>query len=250
MSIAYRSSPVPAVLIEPTHRRIRLRLGEHLIADTDQAIVIYEHGGHPTYYLPRADFIAGILEPSARSEPAPLFGTRRSWSLQLGETVLKDKAWSLDGTALGLPELGDYVTVEWQHVRWFEEDEEIFRHPRNVYKRIDTIPSSRLVEVIVDGKLVARTQRAIFLFETGLITRYYFPPEDLVAGAVVPSELTTYCPYKGKAAYYHFDLDGKRHENVVWYYPEPLIESTRIKGLISFYSEKVDAISVSKDTAA
>jgi uncharacterized protein (DUF427 family) len=250
MSIAYRSSQVPAILIEPTNRRIRLKLGERLIADTIQAIVIYEHGGHPTYYLPRADFIARTLEPSAKSEPSPLFGTRSYWSLRSAGAALQDKAWSFDGATLGLAELGDYVTVEWGAVRWFEEDEEIFRHPRNVYKRIDTIPSSRLVEVFVDGRLVARSNRAIFLFETGLITRYYFPAEDLLAGALVPSDLTTYCPYKGAAAYYHFDLEGKRHENIVWYYPEPLAESGRIKGLISFYNEKIDEIRISKSSAA
>jgi uncharacterized protein (DUF427 family) len=190
------------------------------------------------------------LEPSSKTEPSPLFGTRSYWSLQSSGTLLQDKAWSLDGAALGLSELSDYVTVEWDAVRWFEEDEEIFRHPRNVYKRIDTIPSSRLVEVFVDGRQVARTNRAIFLFETGLITRYYFPAEDLVTGTLVPSDLTTYCPYKGAASYYHFDLDGKRHENIVWYYPEPLAETGKIKGLVSFYNEKIDEIRVSNGGAA
>lgn len=250
MSIAYRSSEVPAVLIEPTNRRIRLKIGDRFIADTTQAIVIYENGGHPTYYLPKADFVADVLKPSSRTGSAPLFGMRLYWSLQSDDASLEDKAWSFDGAALGLSELGDYLTVEWSAVRWFEEDEEIFRHPRNVYKRVDTIPSSRLVEVFVDGKLVATTNRAIFLFETGLITRHYFPAEDLLAGTLVPSELTTYCPYKGAASYYHFDLDGKRHENIVWYYPEPLAESGKIKGLISFYNEKVDEIRVSNDSAA
>ncbi|CAN7357741.1 DUF427 domain-containing protein [Phyllobacterium sp. LjRoot231] len=247
MSIAYRSSEVPAVLIEPTNRRIRLKLGDRFIADTTGAIVIYENGGHPTYYLPKADFIAGVLKPSTKTEPSSLFGTKVYWSLE--GTAQENQAWGFDGSAIGLSELSDYVTVDWGSVRWFEEDEEIFRHPRNVYKRIDTIPSSRLVEVFVDGKLVARTERAIFLFETGLIARYYFPVEDLVAGALIPSDLITYCPYKGAASYYHFDLDGIRHENIVWYYPEPIAESGKIKGLISFYNEKIDEIRVSSGGA-
>jgi uncharacterized protein (DUF427 family) len=250
MSIAYRSTQVPAVLIEPTNRRIRLKLAERFIADTTRAIVIYENGGHPTYYLPRADFIAGALQPSANQQPSPLFGTRCYWSLQSTGAPLKDTAWSLDGATLGLPELGDYVSVAFDAVRWFEEDEEIFRHPRNVYKRIDTIPSSRLVEVVVDGRLVARSNRSMFLFETGLITRYYFPADDLIEGTLMASDLATYCPYKGKAAYYHLDLGGRRHENIVWYYPEPLAEVKRIKGLISFYNEKTDEIRIHRGSAA
>lgn len=248
MSIAYRSSEVPAVLIEPTSRRIRLKLGDRFIADSTRAIVIYENGARPTYYLPKTDFVSGALSAASKGEPAPLYGTKTFWSLQSEGTSLPDKAWSYDGAKLGTPELAEYLTVDWRSVRWFEEDQEIFGHPRNAYHRIDTLPSSRLVEVIVDGKPVAHTRRAIFLFETGMIARYYFPVEDLVAGTLVPSDYTTYCPYKGPAAYYHFELDGKRHENIVWYYVEPFPEASKIKGLISFYNEKVDTIRVNSGT--
>jgi uncharacterized protein (DUF427 family) len=242
MSMSYRSSELPAVLIEPTHRRIRLKAGGRTIADTTEAIVIYENGGHPVYYLPKSDFLADILSPVAKGEASTLLGERQVFDVA---GIGTSKAWSFDGSAIGRHELADFVTVEWSAVRWFEEDEEIFRHPRNVHKRVDAIPSSRLVEVFVDGRLVARSSRAVFLFETGLITRYYFPAEDIVAGRLTESELKTYCPYKGTASYCHFELDGKRHDKIVWAYPEPLDETARIAGLISFYNEKVDEIRVS-----
>ncbi|TNM61767.1 DUF427 domain-containing protein [Aliirhizobium smilacinae] len=247
MSLSYRSSEVPAVLIEPTHRRIRLKVGENTIADTTGAIVIYENGGHPVYYLPKSDFSPGVLSPKGKGEASQLLGERYVFGVAgVGEAA----AWSFDGTAVGKAELADFVTVEWSAVRWFEEDEEIFRHPRNVYKRIDTIASSRLVEVFVDEQLVARSNRAVFLFETGHIPRYYFPAEDIVAGRLAASELKTYCPYKGTASYFHFELDGQRHDNIVWYYPEPLDESIKVAGLISFYNEKVDEIRVSIEDAS
>ncbi len=247
MPLSYRSSEVPAVLIEPTRRRIRLKAGERVIADTTGALVIYEHGGHPVYFLPKQDFVAGVLSPAGRSEASPLLGEKQLFDLA---GVGTSRAWSFDGSAIGCKELADFVTVEWSAVRWFEEDEEIFRHARNVYKRIDTIRSSRLVEVFVDGQLVARSTRAVFLFETGLMPRYYFPGEDIIAGRLVGSELTTYCPYKGTASYFHFELEGKRHDNIVWTYPEPLDESIKVGGLISFYDEKVDEVRVSIEAAS
>lgn len=247
MSISYRSSEVPAVLIEPSHRRIRLKAGERTIADTTSAIVIYENGGHPVYYLPKSDFIAGVLSPSAKGEAKLLLGEKQVFDLV---DVGAAKAWSFDGIPTGHSELADFVSVEWSAVRWFEEDEEIFRHPRNVYKRIDTIASSRLVEVFLDGQVVARTNQAIFLFETGLIPRYYFPAEDIVAGRLIESDLTTYCPYKGTASYFHFELAGVRHDNIVWSYPDPLDESSKVRGLISFYNEKVDGIRVSREAVS
>jgi uncharacterized protein (DUF427 family) len=247
MSLSYRSSEVPAVLIEPTHRRIRLKVGERTIADTTGAIVIYENGGHPVYYLPKGDFVAGVLSPAAKGEASPLLGERHVFDVA---GVGASKAWSFDGSTIGRDELAGFATVDWSAVRWFEEDEEIFRHARNLYKRIDTIRSSRLVEVFVDGQLVARSNRAVFLFETGLIPRYYFPAEDIFAGRLVESDLTTYCPYKGTASYFHFELDGHRHDNIVWYYPEPLDESLKVRGLISFYNEKVDEIRVSAEASS
>ena len=55
---------------------------------------------------------------------------------------------------------------------WFEEDEEVFTHPRSPYARIDILPTSR--EVVRAGDVeLARLDRAHALFETGLPTRWY-----------------------------------------------------------------------------
>ena len=58
---------------------------------------------------------------------------------------------------------------------WFEEDAQIYDHPKNPYTRIDILPSSRKIEVKIAGVTVAETSNPLFLFETGLRTRYYLP---------------------------------------------------------------------------
>lgn len=58
---------------------------------------------------------------------------------------------------------------------WFEEDEPIYVHPRDPYKRIDILPSSRNVDVKIDGVTVAESSNNMFLFETMLRPRYYMP---------------------------------------------------------------------------
>jgi uncharacterized protein (DUF427 family) len=85
---------------------------------------------------------------------------------------------------------------------WYEEDEEVFVHPRDPYHRVDFLGSSRHVKVSVNGEVVAETERPKLLFETGLPTRYYIPPEDVREEALVPSDKQTRCPYKGIASYY------------------------------------------------
>jgi uncharacterized protein (DUF427 family) len=80
---------------------------------------------------------------------------------------------------------------------WYEEDEEVFVHPRDPYHRVDVLNSSRHVKILVDGEVVAETDRPRILFETGLPPRYYFPPEDVSEDVLLPSDKNTECPYKG-----------------------------------------------------
>ena len=107
---------------------------------------------------------------------------------------------------------------------WYEEDEQVFVHPKDPYHRVDVLESSRNVKVTVDGEVVAVTDRPKVLFETGLPPRYYIPPEDVREDILVASEKTTQCPYKGVASYYSVEAGGERVEDLVWYYPEPLPE--------------------------
>jgi uncharacterized protein (DUF427 family) len=123
---------------------------------------------------------------------------------------------------------------------WYEEDEQVFVHPKDPYHRVDVLESSRHVTVKVNGEVVAETDRPRILFETGLPPRYYMPPEDVRGEALAASEQTTQCPYKGVASYYSVEAGGERVEDLVWYYPEPLPEVGKIKSLLCFFNEKVD----------
>ena len=127
---------------------------------------------------------------------------------------------------------------------WYEEDEEIFLHPRDPLKRIDTVASSREVSVIIGGETIAKSNGAYFLFETGLPTRYYLPQEDVRLDLLTPTATSTQCPYKGIAKYWSADIGGQTFEDIVWSYPDPVPECPKIKDLMCFYNENVDAILV------
>jgi uncharacterized protein (DUF427 family) len=187
--------------------------------------MLIEPGRHPAYYLPYADFISD------------------------GPALLGDAAGPLEAERLGLTPGDDYLTVRWDAVRWFEEDEEVFRHPRNPYARVDAVASSRRVQIVLDGVTLADTVRAVFLFETGLITRYYMPRKDVRQDLLRESAASTYCPYKGRALYHGVALNGRLHPDIVWYYPDPYPEARKIAGLICFYNEKVGAVLVDGQVA-
>ena len=140
-----------------------------------------------------------------------------------------------------LERLRDLVRIDWSAMsEWLEEDEPVYTHPRDPYKRVDILASSRRVRVEVDGVTVADTAQPRILFETGLPPRYYVPLGDVRMDLLRPSPTVTHCPYKGAASYWTVDTGQGGHEDLVWIYRAPLPESQKIAGLACFYNEKVD----------
>ncbi|HYO17387.1 MAG TPA: DUF427 domain-containing protein, partial [Dermatophilaceae bacterium] len=77
--------------------------------------------------------------------------------------------------------------------------------------------------------------RAVLVFETDLPTRFYLRREDVVV-PLQPSELVTYCPYKGQAIYWSIDGRG----DIAWSYLSPLPEAARLEGLIAFFDDVLE----------
>ncbi len=229
------------IRIEDGAKRVRAYVGGELIADTAQPRLVWERPYYPRYYFPADDVRTDMLVAGGEVHHSPSRGDAELHTIKAGGTEAVDGArWYRSSK---LEELEGYITFEWDAVDgWFEEDEQVYVHPRDPYTRIDVLPSSRRVEVYVDGTKVADSTSGRFLYETGLPTRYYLPKTDVRQDLLVESDLHTDCPYKGTASYYHVDVDGDRHENIVWWYPSPVEESSRIAGYVSFYNEKVDIV--------
>jgi uncharacterized protein (DUF427 family) len=134
------------------------------------------------------------------------------------------------------------VTFSWRQLEWYEEDEPVFVHARDPYKRVDALRSSRHVEIRVGGETVARSVRPVLLFETSLPTRYYLPFADVRAEFLEPSDRVTFCPYKGRARYWSVRAGGVLVPDVVWSYPQPVPEQPAIRDLACFFTERVDLL--------
>ena len=123
---------------------------------------------------------------------------------------------------------------------WFEEDEEVFVHPRDPHHRVDVLRSSRHVRVRIDGELVADSARPCLLFETGMPTRYYLPRADVRMELLSDTGTRTQCPYKGIAGYFAATVGGQRHDDIAWTYAMPVPECPKIEQLVCFFNEKVE----------
>jgi uncharacterized protein (DUF427 family) len=65
---------------------------------------------------------------------------------------------------------------------------------------------------------------------------HYFPPESVNQEFLKPSNLTTICPWKGTAHYFHLKVDGMQNDNAAWYYPQPKPAAAQIKDRIAFWN--------------
>ncbi|WP_433464965.1 DUF427 domain-containing protein [Spirillospora sp. CA-142024] len=219
--------------IEESGKRVRTYLGGRLVADTTRPSLVWEIPYYPTYYFPEEDVRAELVEdgPGKRS---PSRGESTAY------TVKVDGAQA-PGAALRHTELPGLVRLDWNAMdAWFEEDEEVFVHPRDPHTRVDVLAASRHVRVEVDGVTVAESSSPRLLFETGLPVRYYLPKPHVRMDLLEHTDNVTHCPYKGTAEYWSVRAGGELHPDLAWSYPTPLDESRKVAGLVCFYSEKVD----------
>jgi uncharacterized protein (DUF427 family) len=199
----------------------------------------------PVYYFPIEDVRTELLEVSDRHTKCPYKGKASYWSVRVGGRVAENAVWSYGEPIPGREELKRYMAFYWDRMdAWFEEDEEVFVHPRDPYHRVDALRSSRHVRIVVAGETVAETERPVLLFETGLPTRYYLPKLDVRLDLLQPTDTTTRCPYKGKASYWSVRVGDTVAKDIVWSYPAPIPECPKIENLLCFFNEKVDAIYV------
>jgi uncharacterized protein (DUF427 family) len=227
------------VRVEQGEKRVRAYLGGELVADTSRPLLVWEKPYYPTYYFRAADVRTDLLVPDGGVAHSPSRGDGLTYEVQAGGKAASGAALRLGESPF--EELRDTIRLDWHAMdAWFEEDEQVFTHPRDPYTRVDILPSSRHVRVEVDGVTLAETSKPTLLFETGLSTRYYLPPTHVRMDLLAPSDTATHCPYKGEARYWSLRGGDASRADIAWSYATPLPESQKIAGLVAFYTERVD----------
>jgi len=101
-------------------------------------------------------------------------------------------------------------------------------------------PADAHVEVRLGHEVLASSDRALRLEETGLPARYYLPKADVRMDLLESTSFHTTCPFKGEASYWSVTLDGTRHDGIVWAYETPIDSAADIAGHLSFYPDRTE----------
>ena len=238
---AYPAAPVDAGHVEPCPRRVRATLGGRTVFATSAARYVWEWPYYPQYYIPVEDVDLDLLVDE-KVEQHLRHGTARRHGLRVGG-VTRPASVRLYG-ANATPAVAHTARFDWAALdAWFEEDEEIFVHPRNPYTRVDALRSRRRVRVERGGVLLAESDAPVLVFETGLPTRYYVDRSDVRWQHLKPSNTQTACPYKGvTSGYWSFAAEDDVYDDLAWSYDFPTRQLLPIAGLVAFYNEVVDVL--------
>jgi uncharacterized protein (DUF427 family) len=125
--------------------------------------------------------------------------------------------------------LAGTVRFDWDALdAWFEEDEEVFVHPRSPYTRVDALRSARTVRIELDGITLAESSSPVMVFETGLPARYYLNRTEVNFAHLQPTSTVTSCPYKGRTSGYWSVRAGETvHPDLAWPTISPPASSCR-----------------------
>ncbi len=111
------------------------------------------------------------------------------------------------------------------------------------------LPSDERVVIELDRAVIVDTRRALRVLETSHPPVYYLPAEDVAAGLLRPVSGTTWCEFKGTAAY--FDIlapSGRTLRRAAWHYPQPNVGYEALTGHVAVYPGLMDRCSVDDET--
>jgi uncharacterized protein (DUF427 family) len=101
-------------------------------------------------------------------------------------------------------------------------------------------PTEKQVQVIFNGIQIVETRRAIRVLETSHPPVYYIPPEDIQMAYLEPGAGSSYCEWKGQAAYYDVVVGERRARQAAWTYRQPASPYQAIANYVAFYAGPMD----------
>ncbi|MDN5757285.1 MAG: DUF427 domain-containing protein [Tomitella sp.] len=232
--------PAHRLLFDGFPRRVRAVFAGETVLDTTHGALLHETGLLPQLYVPEADVRTDLLSPSAHRTHCPFKGDATYRSLAAGGRMSDNAVWAYEDPHDDATWLRGYRAFYWSAVdAWFDEDEEVTGHLRDPYHRVDVRRTRRLVRIVAGDEVIAETDHAQLLSETGLPNRYYLPIEAVSSGVLEDSGTTTVCPYKGTATYSSARVGGRTIEDAGWAYRDPFDQVRQVAGHICFAHDEL-----------
>ncbi len=104
--------------------------------------------------------------------------------------------------------------------------------------------TTNVIEVVLGGQVVARTDAALRVLETSHPPTYYLPMSDFAEGALRPAPGGSLCEWKGQASYVDVVGGDAVAERAGWFYPRPTPAYAEIADHVALYPGLMDRCTV------
>jgi len=111
-------------------------------------------------------------------------------------------------------------------------------------------PTSRHIEVVFAGSVIADTRRALRVLETSHAPVYYIPADDIRTDVLEPSSRASYCEFKGEARYYRVRIGDRVAEDGAWTCGAPSRGYEQLLGHFAFFPQLMDQCRVDGEVVA
>ena len=119
--------------LEPTAKRIQVKLGDLIIADSTKAFRVLETSHPPSYYIPQADIRMDLMEPTSRHSVCEWKGGASYWSLRAGGKILVNVAWGYLEPTPGFKPITGHLAFYLEPLEGFVDGEQAEPQPGRFY---------------------------------------------------------------------------------------------------------------------
>ena len=98
------------------------------------------------------------------------------------------------------------------------------------------------------GMVIADSRRTVRTLETSHPPSYYIPPEDIAPDILRRAAGSSFCEWKGAAAYWDVVIGDSVLPRVGWSYPTPSPTFAMLRDHVAFYAAPFDRCSVDGET--
>ena len=117
--------PDHPITIEPGKRRWRAKVKGHIIADSNEAVVLREASYAPVVYFPRADVEMGFMGRTEHQTQCPYKGDAGYYTLTLDGEILENVAWTYDHPFEAMEQIAGRIAFYPAHVELYEVDDAV-----------------------------------------------------------------------------------------------------------------------------
>jgi uncharacterized protein (DUF427 family) len=117
--------PDHPITITPAPKRMRVKIHDHVIADSADVLMLKEASYPAVAYFPRADVEMGFLSKTERSTHCPYKGDAAYFTLHIDGDIKENAVWSYETPYPAMTEIQDRLAFYPNQVEIYAVDPEV-----------------------------------------------------------------------------------------------------------------------------